>query len=208
MRPRLRTSGLERIAPVDASSWYTGACKDTHRPHRRGVFLPCYTSDVPGGGVPEETTQLFSPNLSQPIFHWPKSFCYSKNYFIYAQSILRHCFYKGKFAHIYAMIFFFFIEIRGVIQYIQIQHWRDVFLKGVGDACSDLPLLRDTVSLLSLLRFTHVLILFQSQFHKGRWQSATWDICPSESDYIFGPEQAVWGPGQPRAKPWVFLPSH
>lgn len=35
--------------------------------------------------------------------------------------------------------FFFFIEIHGVIQYIQIQHWGDVFLNGVGNACSDLP---------------------------------------------------------------------
>lgn len=88
MRPRLRTSGLERIAPVDASSWYTGVCKDTHRPHRRGVFLSCYTSNVPGGGVPEEITQLSStqtyrnrffidPNLFailRTILFMPKAF--------------------------------------------------------------------------------------------------------------------------------------
>lgn len=42
-------------------------------------------------------------------------------------------------------------------------------------------------------------ILFQSQFHKGRWQSAMWGICPPQSVHTFGPEQAVWGTGQPRA---------
>lgn len=54
-------------------------------------------------------------------------------------------------------------------------------------------------SLLSLLWFRHLLILLQSQVHKGRRQSALWGVWASEPAHAWGPGQAMWGLGQPRA---------
>lgn len=53
-----------------------------------------------------------------------------------------------------------------------------------------------------------LLILFQGQFHKGRQQSGTGDICPFECVRISGLEQVEQGWASPGQLPQVCLPSH
>lgn len=97
----------------------------------------------------------------------------------------------------------FFHRNPWAVQYTQIQHWGDVFLKGIGNACSDHPLLLRTVSLLSLLWFTHLLISFQNQCHKGKPGGS--QPCGA---FVLNPStplaQKVWGTGQPRASATSF----
>lgn len=169
----------------------------THR------FTPCHTSDVPEGGAAETITQLLGQNFPKPIFHKPKSFCSSQDSFTYANSLLCCCFHRGDL-HTFVP-YAFFHRNPWVIQYIPIQCLGDVFLQGVGLLRTPPP--AHTVSC-GLFWFTHLLILFQSPFHKSRRQSATWGVCPSPSVLTFGQNRQCGAKAAQGKYCGVFLPSH